>query len=211
MVQFSMKSKRRISRNEYLNKNDIYWEALFDKYDILKNIQNKNYYRILANDIKEFREPRLMCKFDHTSQLPKIFKRNSLRLLALSRLEYIIGPFETFQKLNYENKNQLTTKTLPFHIESIHPSNLYSESISFHAAQIFGMFHDTLNIKQNDMFYTTVSGRMGTGDFNFFIKDISDKTKHKITISGAQIEIDAAYETKDAFILVEAKKTGDRF
>lgn len=146
----------------------------------MKNIQNKNYYRILVNDIKEFREPRLMCKFDHASQLSKIFKRNSLRLLALSRLEYIIGPFETFQKLNYENKKQLTTKTLPFHIESIHLSNLYSKSISLHAAQISGMIHDTLNIKQNDMFYTTVSGRMGTGDFNFFIKDISDKRNIKL-------------------------------
>ncbi|HSH50540.1 MAG TPA: hypothetical protein VK982_02345 [Bacteroidales bacterium] len=187
-------------------KNDICWEALFEKYNILNQINNNGYYKILARDIKKCREPRLMCKFDHISQLPKIFKKNNLRLLALSRTEYIIGTFEVFQKLHYSDEQHLQIKSLPFHIESIQPSDLYSESISLHAAHISGMFHDVLNIKQNDMFFATVSGRMGSGNFDFFVNDVSNEMKHKISITGAQIEIDAAYETKDAFIIVEAKK-----
>ena len=49
------------------NKNDIAWKKLFEKYDILDEISNNGYYEISADQIKEFREPRLMTKFDQKS------------------------------------------------------------------------------------------------------------------------------------------------
>ena len=50
--------------------NDEAWSKLFDKYSILDEIQQKGEYIISANQIKEFREPRLMTKFDHKINLP---------------------------------------------------------------------------------------------------------------------------------------------
>lgn len=48
--------------------NDAAWESLFDKYHILAEIERNGQFVISANQIKEFREPRLMTKFDHKQQ-----------------------------------------------------------------------------------------------------------------------------------------------
>ncbi len=60
------------------NKNDKAWEKLFDKYNILDTVNNEGIYEITASQIKEFREPRLMTKFDHRNNLPILFKNNKL-------------------------------------------------------------------------------------------------------------------------------------
>lgn len=44
--------------------NDEAWEKLFSKYDILNQIDDAGQFVISATQIKEFREPRLMAKFD---------------------------------------------------------------------------------------------------------------------------------------------------
>ena len=56
--------------------NDSAWEALFQKYDILSRIAAEGQFFISANQIKEFREPRLMTKFDHRVNLPALFADN---------------------------------------------------------------------------------------------------------------------------------------
>ena len=43
------------------------------KFDILNEIEKNGRFEISASQIKEFREPRLMVKFDYENQLPKIF------------------------------------------------------------------------------------------------------------------------------------------
>lgn len=53
--------------------NDAAWEKLFDKYRILEEIGRKGCFPISAAQIKEFREPRLMTKFDHRVNLPAVF------------------------------------------------------------------------------------------------------------------------------------------
>ena len=57
-------------------KNDIAWEALFEKYSILEKIHEIGYFEIESNSINEFRESRLMAKFDHYDTLPTIFEQN---------------------------------------------------------------------------------------------------------------------------------------
>lgn len=51
------------------------WNKLFEKYDILNKIQNEGAYFITADQIKEFKEPRLMAKWDSSENLPSIFKK----------------------------------------------------------------------------------------------------------------------------------------
>ena len=74
------------------------WQKLFDKHNIHEAIERDGYYIITADQIREFREPRLMTKFDHNEDLPIIFKEAKLsrpsnncydkRRRNLLRLEY---------------------------------------------------------------------------------------------------------------------------
>ena len=54
-------------------KNDIAWAKLFEKHKIIEKINDNHKFFINSTQINEFREARLMTKFDHKSQLPKLF------------------------------------------------------------------------------------------------------------------------------------------
>ena len=63
--------------------NEKAWKILFEKYTILEHIEADGAFTISASAIKEFREPRLMTKFDHWVNLPTIFQENNLSCLEL--------------------------------------------------------------------------------------------------------------------------------
>ena len=69
--------------------NDTAWEMLFDKYHILDEVKRHGQFVISAGQIKEFREPRLMTKFDHRVNLPQIFSENGLAILPVTRGDYL--------------------------------------------------------------------------------------------------------------------------
>lgn len=71
-----------------MGKNDTAWEGLFEKYRILDKIEREGQYIITADEIRKFREPRLMTKFDHKINLPAIFQNNGLSILPITRGEY---------------------------------------------------------------------------------------------------------------------------
>ena len=79
--------------NKPKGKNDDAWEKLFTKYDILNQVDMHQKYVITAGQIKEYREPRLMAKFDHIINLPQIFAKNRLSILPISRGSYVISKF----------------------------------------------------------------------------------------------------------------------
>ncbi|GAB6011082.1 type II restriction enzyme [Viscerimonas tarda] len=64
-------------------KNDIYWELIFEKYKIADRILSDGYLTISATEINKFREARLMTKFDHRSQLPKLFSEHHFSILPI--------------------------------------------------------------------------------------------------------------------------------
>ena len=71
--------------------NDKAWEKIFEKYNVLNYVNRIGHFKISANQIKEFREPRLMAKFDHKMNLPEIFLKNNLSILPITRGDYIIS------------------------------------------------------------------------------------------------------------------------
>ncbi|MCL1857780.1 MAG: hypothetical protein FWF92_00925 [Oscillospiraceae bacterium] len=145
--------------------NDAAWEKLFDKYDILDKINTQGRYVISTAQIKEFREPRLMAKFDHIINLPKIFFDNQLAILPITRGDYVISHFSAYHK--FENYNSQVTKvSLPAYIQSIDSNNIYSESIALNCAVATGIVAEFL---QDENLVSTVSGRMGSGSFYFDI------------------------------------------
>lgn len=182
--------------------NERAWRTLFHRHRILEKIERNGVFYISANQIKAEREPRLMAKFDHTINLPKIFADNGLSILPITRGDYAIAHFDayhTFEPLTTE----IQQVTMPSHIQSINSSNIPSEAIALNCAIATGIiadFTDDMDI------IPTVSGRMGSGDFNFNIRDTLTDGQFTVNVSNSQIEIDAAYEGVNYLSLLEAKR-----
>ena len=176
------------------SQNDKAWEALFEKYDILPQIESDGKFIISASQIKEYREPRLMAKFDHNVNLPQIFAKNGLAILPISRGDYIISHFKAYQPFEMPDKS-ITHASLPTAIPS--------EAIAINCALASGMLTDFL---EEDILYSTVSGRMGSGRFDFSIQNSCTKTPTSVSVNNSQIEIDAAFEGVHSLSLIEAKR-----
>lgn len=182
--------------------NDIEWEKLFEKYNIIQKIEQKDKFIISATQIKEFREPRLMAKFDHTINLPKIFASNKLTILPITRGEYIISHFEAYHQ--FENNSQVINKvSLPTYIQSLNYNKINSEAIALNCAFASGMLSDFLD---EEALLSTISGRMGSGQFQFEINNINKNIINNVSVNNSQIEIDGAYEGVNCLAFFEAKR-----
>ena len=180
--------------------NDTAWESIFDKYQILDEINKNGEFIISANQIKEFREPRLMTKFDHKVNLPTIFADNNLAILPITRGDYIISSFAAYKEFEPPCAD-MQRISIPSHIQSLMPQFLVSEAIALNCANACGILNDFL---EDDEIVSTVSGRMSSGGFGFNI-DTATGTKY-VTVNNSQIEIDAAYEGVNYLSLFEAKR-----
>jgi len=181
------------------SKNDIEWEKLFQKYNILEKVLNDGYTEISATEIREFREARLMTKFDHKSQLPKLFAENKLSILPISRGGYVIGTFETFYDFNTDDV-EISSMEFPTFLESLNHREITSEATSINCAFVSKILH---NFTNEENLFPTVSGRMGSSSFDFFIN--SSKGLFKVNVENSQIEIDGGFEGDCSLNLIEAK------
>lgn len=182
-------------------KNDIAWEKLFEKYRILEEVEINGFFEIESTQINQERESRLMAKFDHYVNLPKIFRDNHLSLLSISRSKYVIGHFDMYCKVEYSSKVGAKSVESPLDIESIDSTNLYSESSALHFAFNTGVIND---LAGEETFYT-VSGRMSTDKFSFNIGSAVGNSPYLIDVVNSQCEVDGGFEGKNAFLLIEAK------
>ena len=184
---------------------DNKWQEIFADYPVLKEVNKNGFYYISSAEINKYREARLMTKFDHKNNLPDIFIKNNLRILPVTRGRYVIADFEVYQDLNLDYKN-LNVKEINFPgwIESLNPKNLYSETAVLKSAYISGILNDLTGA---DRLLPTVGGRMSTKSFNFSINSLNSKKAKKIRVENSQCEIDGGYETRDEFILIEAKNS----
>lgn len=184
------------------SKNDKSWEKLFDKHKILESVETYGYHEITADDIREFREPRLMTKFDHTDNLPSLFRKNDLAILPNTRGKYTIGNFDVYNPLNYDEKIEPIKVKFPNYIDSIDPKNIFSESLALNVAHLSGMIS---YLADDEETYLTVTGRMSSKSFNYDIYNKVNKNYHNITVENSQIEIDGSYESLNNFLIIESK------
>jgi hypothetical protein len=181
------------------SKNDSAWEQIFDKYQIINSLRVSEYFLISANDINKFREARLMTKFDHKSQLPKLFADNKLSILPVSRGSYVIGEFESFYDFTEDNI-EIKKIHFPHFLESLNYQDITSEATVINCAFIAEIIQDFTG---EYSLYPTVSGRMSSSSFDFNIN--SSKGLSKININNSQIEIDGGYEGINSLNIIEAK------
>ena len=186
--------------DEIKSKNDINWVSLFVQHDILKKVNENGSFIIKSKQINEFRESRLMTKFDHSTNLPTVFKKNLLSILPIKRGDYIIARFEAYQKLEYDKGINPIPITKRGDLESLDYRNIYSESASLNCAFASGIIQDIIG----EECVLTVSGRMSSKSFSFKIKE-SEKNSVEINVENSQCEIDAGFESESKLALIEAK------
>ncbi|THD30336.1 hypothetical protein [uncultured Flavobacterium sp.] len=181
------------------SKNDLAWEKIFEKHKILEKILKDGHIEITATKINEFREARLMTKFDHKSQLPKLFADNKLSILPTSRGGYVIGEFETFCDFNTDDI-EVSPIEFPTFLESLDYRDITSEATAINCAFVSNILHDFTNEKN---LLPTVSGRMSSSTFNFGIN--SSRGLFNVNVGNSQVEIDGGYEGDTSLNLIEAK------
>ncbi len=180
--------------------NDTAWQSLFDKYHIPDAIAAQGRFTISAARIKEFREPRLMTKFDHKVNLPEIFAENHLTILPITRGDYVISTFQAYEEFPQTQKEPQRI-SIPPHLQTLSPKFLVSEAIALNCANACGILGDFL---EEEQLVPTVSGRMSSGSFAFYIN--TERGRQMLEVSSSQIEIDAAYEGTGCLALFEAKR-----
>ena len=188
--------------NSSKNLNDIAWESLFEEYDILNQVETQGRYEISAAQIRKFREPRLMAKFDHLINLPRIFSENRLAILPITRGDYVISHFDAYHKFE-TNSSSVIKVSLPTYIQSLNSLDIPNEAIAVNCAVAAGIISDFL---QDEDIVPTVSGRMGSGLFDFNITNFKSNTPCLVQVANSQIEIDAAFEGIRSLALLEAKR-----
>ncbi len=172
---------------------------IFKDFDIIELINKQGFFIITSTQINEYRESRLMTKFDHKAQRPLLFIKHNLSILPISRGSYIIGHFDTFYNFN-EDDIEITKKVFPSSIESINHKEINSEATAINCAYVSGILQDFTG---EENLQPTVSGRMSSKSFDFFID--SNEIQVKIEVQNSQIEIDGGYEGDNSLNLIEAK------
>lgn len=184
-----------------LSANDA-WKALIDKYNILEEVQKNGCYHIKASQIKQFKEPRLMAKWDSTDSLPRVLRDNNINILPDSRSSYVISDFLLYKEIPELNEHvtQMDYVELPDY-ETIDVNNITSESNAINILLLTGILDDFLNTNGN---VATFNGRMGTGRFEFVVDTVRN-IKQRISVDNAQCEIDGGFENDDSIVIMESK------
>lgn len=188
-------------RNTGLSANEA-WKALLEKYPITETVNREGTYRIRADQIREFREPRLMAKWDSSDSLPEILRKNKLNILPDSRTSYVLGDFLLYQEIPEltEHVTRMTHVEMP-DFESIDVSGISSEANAIHGLTLSGILDDFLGEGRNA---ATFNGRMGTGAFTFRVNTVRG-VPAEIHVENAQCEIDGGFENRSSVVIMEAK------
>ena len=183
-------------------KNDTAWEKLFSEYSIASRVAASGSFRISADQIRKYREPRLMTKFDHSSNLPRPFSENSLSILPVSRGDYLIAPMNLYKKLDSAaSQAGIICTESPRGLQSLDISSITSESAAINAAFAAGILDDFIG----EPLIPTVSGRMSSGKFSFEVENRLTSSFDNVQVCNSQLEIDGGYEGPSSLCLIEAK------
>lgn len=178
------------------------WRALLNKYNIIQEVRQNGLFYITASQINEYKEARLMAKWDSAESLPNSLKSNQLNILPISRNAYVISDFILYKELpELTEKVEQMAQVQLGEYESIDINNITSEANAVNVLLLSGILDDFLETSDT---VATFNGRMGTGCFNFEV-DTYRNIKRKITVNNAQCEIDGGFENSTEVIILEAK------
>lgn len=185
-----------------MSKIDDGWKQLFEKYNIAEAIHKEGLFVISADQIREVREPRLMTKFDTKESLPSVFEKGKIGILPVTRGSYVLGYFNLFEEFpeSVPEAKKIIKAGIPDFLETIDIHNITSESNAINVMHVSGILQHFLG--EDDVF-STVSGRMGSGEFCFSVA--GKKGLHDLKVEHSQLEIDGGFEGPNSFAIIEAK------
>ena len=181
---------------------DQAWKMLLNKYNIVENVNENGIFYMKSSQIREYKEPRLMAKWDSSENLPQPLKNNNLNILPVSRSEYAISDFKVYAnlpELDAKIENMPCAQLETYETIDIH--SITSESTAINILLLSRILNNFLEV---DDIAATFNGRMGTPQFEFLI-DTHKNIKRSVAVKNAQCEIDGGFETNDSVIILEAK------
>ena len=178
------------------------WNILLNKYNIVQEVEQNGIFYITSSQINDYKEARLMAKWDTSESLPPSLKSNKLNILPDSRSSYVIGDFILYEEIPEltERVEQMTQVQLGEY-ETIDVNNITSEANAINVLVLSGILDDFLETSDTA---ATFNGRMGTGCFNFEV-NTHRNVKRKINVNNAQCEIDGGFENSTEVVILEAK------
>lgn len=182
-------------------KTDKAWERILsDNPQILETIDRDGLYLIEARDIKRYREPRLMTKFDTSMNVAEPLRHNGIDILPNSRHSYVIGSFNLYERFPDVSGIRPLSISLP-DFETLRVDSLTSEANAINALITSGTLEEFLG---EECLVETFNGRMGTDDFAFDIM-MNGGDFRTIDVHSAQLEIDGGFESERSVVIMEAK------
>ncbi len=179
------------------------WKLLFEKYNILDEVNHNGYFKITAKQINEYREARLMTKFDNSANLPELFRENNLAILPITSNSYMIAKFQTYQEFEKTEDEEVIRINFPEYIQSLDYNNITSEALAINCAYITQILE---NFLEEEDLVPTISGKMGSGNFEFKINKNEGENEYiNVAVQNSRIEIDGGFEGVNSLALIEAK------
>ncbi len=177
------------------------WKDVIEKYNLIERVQQDGVVQIQADQLKEFKEPRLMAKWDTSKALPEILRKHNMNILPDSRGSYVVGDFLLYEEIPEPKEpiNLMAHVEFP-DFESIDIHNIHSEASAIQVLLIARILDDFLGSENTSTFH----GRMGTGVFDFYV-DTYRNIKRKISVKNVQCEIDGGFENDESVVIMEAK------
>lgn len=140
------------------------------------------------------REPRLMMKFDHSSQLPPALKESGRFILPLKNGLYALLKGQGYHRpescgapLDFPRQTRFELRTTDAGI-----SEMQHLDLAFN----IGLLGHFLG---EPVLYPTIRGRKRSPKFEFIVGP------HRLEVEGVQVEIDGGFEGRNTVTLVEAK------
>jgi hypothetical protein len=170
------------------------WSELFRKFPILNEVDAKGYHDIKADDIRRYKEPRLMCKVDYREGLPKVMSDSGLSILAINNGTYRIARNSPFIDIDEELTDAAINEIAPPDLITLDHQNPTSESAALDIASTTGILEAVFG----ESFSLTIRGRKRC-DLDFKIGSVD------YPVRGVQVEVDGGYESNSGIHLIEAK------
>jgi hypothetical protein len=183
-----------------MSKRDDEWEVVFESLQLRNKLSSSEWVTLRASEIKSLGyEPRLLAKIDHSKDLPSVFKELKLGILPLSIDSYAVGFFNTFFPIGGLDPDRKKLKLGEAVFQTLNSQDFSSESSMLNMVQAAGVIEKI----SGGPAHQTISGRRRTPRFDFEI-EMKDKSV-KLNVTGAQIEVDAGFESANEVLLLEAK------
>ena len=182
------------------NKNSIAWQTICDALNIPEIVDIEGEYHIESTTMKKLsnREARHLGKIDNSSQLPEVFRKNKLNILPESRRSYVIGHFNLFENLDYENVKVIHAPIIR-KFDTLSMGGRFTHETSAITATFNCGILDKIAGNPSPPLSLARSGRSSTGIWDFRVNNTT------IHVRNAQLEMDGVFESEDNIVNIEAK------